>query len=117
MDKGFIIKIDIVKGEDFTCPSCGTNLKSLMETSYVGCEKCYEVFEEYLDSFIKRNQFTRPHQGKFPMMGSSKGKSRKRINLLKKELKEEVAKENFERAAKIRDEINLLTQVEVNDND
>ena len=29
--------------ENNVCPNCGTSVEEILETGFVGCEKCYEL--------------------------------------------------------------------------
>lgn len=48
------------------------------------------------------------HVGKFPKHATIEMTNKRRLETLKRRLQEEIAKENFEGAAGIRDEINQL---------
>lgn len=74
----------------------------------MGCPFCYRYFRDQLIPSIRRVQFTLEHEGKFPASASPESRSRRRINVLRQDLSEAVLSENFERAAKLRDEINDL---------
>lgn len=90
---------------DLSCPECKTPFSEYTKTSLLGCAHCYKYFRELIIPAIKKYQFNLQHVGKYPVNTSVEANSRKRLNLLEKELHEEVLKENFEKAAILRDEI------------
>lgn len=93
------------------CPRCGTTFDDYRRTSLVGCPVCYRYFRDLLIPSIRKVQFTLQHEGKFPASTSLETRSRRRVNLLRQELSEAVVAENFERAAELRDEILVLSEL------
>ncbi|MGM0568123.1 MAG: UvrB/UvrC motif-containing protein [Elusimicrobiota bacterium] len=88
-------------GKEISCEKCGNTFRDFQVKGRMGCENCYVVFEDKLLPFLKRLQGSIQHAGKSPPMQSKKDELRK----LKKDLSEAVAKEEYERAAVIRDKI------------
>jgi protein arginine kinase activator len=96
-----------------TCPSCGMTLSRLEETGRVGCGQCYSVFSQALLPYIRRVQGT-DHQKKPQLPVESKTsvpvkpvakKPQTKLEKLQAELQEAIAKENYEQAAVLRDQI------------
>lgn len=88
------------------CKNCGFSYSNFKETGLLGCSQCYSFFHEALEPLLKKIHGSTKHIGKFP----EKKKKEKRkevpdIELLRKELKEAVTKEEFEEAARLRDKI------------
>jgi protein arginine kinase activator len=80
------------------CDFCGTTLKEIESRELFGCPHCYDKFSFYI------HQDKEKAERIFKRKSYSKEKSDLLINL-KKELKKAVERENFEKAAKIRDQI------------
>jgi protein arginine kinase activator len=81
------------------CSVCKTTLKDFQKDKILGCSHCYEVFSDYLlkKSDKKYTVYTRQHLlADLP----------KKLDLYKKELKKAVEREDFEKAAVLRDKIN-----------
>lgn len=94
---------------DLECPSCGMTLKRFREDALLGCPMDYEVFGEPLKLIIEKSQGgSTCHCGKVP--SKAPGDTKKHIDLvnLKNELDEAVQKEDYEKAAKLRDQIEQL---------
>ena len=81
------------------CPECGWTLRDLRQTSRLGCPHDYEVFGEQLDEILER------------MHGHSSHADRSEDSVLDRlalELDQAVAQEDYETAARLRDDIRRL---------
>ena len=119
MDSFFGSLFDMVENSNSKvdrCPKCGIAFSDFKSTGLLGCSYCYEHFSKSLIPTIKRVQGGLVHIGKVPANASQEVVSRRRIDELKIKLRELIALENFEEAAKVRDEINQLRKnLEVGD--
>ncbi|MDK2918130.1 MAG: protein arginine kinase activator [Candidatus Petromonas sp.] len=100
------IKVDYIKTT--TCSKCGMNYGKFKQLGRLGCSECYKTFNEKLMPLIKRVHGSENHTGKVPKKAGSQIRLRRRVLNLKKELRRAIDKEEFERAAQLRDEIKLL---------
>lgn len=91
------------KAFDIICPKCGTTYSEFKKNGLVGCSECYNSFKSTLLPIIKRVQGNIEHNGKVPVKAGKDIIEKRRILKLKEELQEAVAKEEYERAAEIRD--------------
>jgi len=98
--------VTTVKEKKIKCPSCGLTYSDFKRLGKLGCGQCYETFKSYLMPLIKRIHGSDVHMGKIP---HKKGKLPKPkhvdIEELKKRLKKAIELEEFEEAARLRDEI------------
>ncbi len=88
------------------CPVCGSTLHSISESGKLGCAQCYEVFAEEL-----RPTIARIHANAVYVTGNElppEKKEENRLENLKTQLSKAVNEENYELAAKLRDEIREL---------
>lgn len=104
---------------EISCPSCGTTLDMISHENMMGCPECYETFREKLKPFFRKTQEGTKHVGKVP--GSPEEHTDESVSPEVKALREKLAslieEENYEEAARIRDEIKQLTSKgEDNDN-
>ena len=90
------------------CPVCGMTAGEFRKLGRVGCSNCYEYFSEYMPNLIKRIHGNSCHTGKVPVRGEAKLAEKQKIVLLREELQRTVQEENFEHAARLRDEIKML---------
>jgi protein arginine kinase activator len=90
------------------CPRCGLLYSGFKETGRLGCAECYTAFQFQLRPLLRRIHGDTRHRGKTPAR-DGEGVSRSRqIQRLHDELQRAVEREEFERAAAIRDEIRRL---------
>lgn len=91
------------KSSDEKCPLCSMTRSEFLATGKPGCANCYTAFESSMTPLLKKIHLTKTHTGK--VMGTSGNASESRIDLLKAQLKEAIEKEEYEKAARLRDEI------------
>lgn len=87
------------------CPSCGMRRSDFKKTSRLGCPNCYEAFELELPPLLKAIHRSETHVGKVPSGEDLTVKMSSEIAALREALQDAVGKENFEEAARLRDEI------------
>ncbi len=90
------------------CPGCGMSWDELAKTSKLGCSRCYEFFDSYLEPVMKKIHGNTRHVGKLPESADEKFKTERKISSLKDELKAAIAREDYEQAALLRDRIREL---------
>lgn len=103
---------EVEKGnQDFkkiNCPKCGLDYKMFMDTGKFGCEKCFEVFEEDINSLLKNIHGHNEHKGKLPKRLKGKILKKREVDDLREELRHSIDIEDFEKAAILRDEIKKI---------
>lgn len=88
------------------CPSCGMTFADFKSTAQLGCAACYVAFEAQLSPVLERShEGATHHVGKSPGRREGAGERLERIRLLRKQLSDAVAAEQYERAAALRDEL------------
>ncbi|HLD30036.1 MAG TPA: UvrB/UvrC motif-containing protein, partial [bacterium] len=93
---------------DKQCSSCGRSWKKFEESGKLGCAACYETFRKELKTLIRRLHGAAQHKGKEPVTSARELNGEGKMRKLEQELKEAVEKEQYERAAVIRDQIRDL---------
>jgi protein arginine kinase activator len=92
-----------------TCEDCGIAWAEFRQTGLLGCEHDYTLFEKELVPLLQRaHEGATHHIGKEPARGGGGGAPMKRqaeLAKLRKELAKAVEAEDYERAAKLRDQI------------
>lgn len=95
--------------QENTCEKCGMNYHKFARIGRFGCAECYHTFQLKLDPVLKRvHSGNTIHTGKIPKRIGVSIKTQKVINELKRKLQAHISKEEFEEAAKLRDEIRSL---------
>lgn len=100
------------------CPGCGSSFGDITQSGKVGCSQCYTVFRERMLPSIQRIHGNTTHCGKQPSGSSALRvqpeaklrvtKPENELEQKKKELQIAIQKQDFERAAVLRDEIKRL---------
>ncbi len=91
---------------ELICKNCGFTYSNFKNIGLLGCSQCYSSFHKMLEPLLKKIHGTSKHVGKFP--GRRKKEKREKssdVQLLREKLKDAVAREEFETAAKLRDKI------------
>ncbi len=93
------------------CVVCDTTLEEFKKTGRVGCENCYSVFADQLQPLVKRIHGADQHVGSSARGGKlQKMSGQRKRQILEKDLERAVKKENYEKAAELRDRINNLEE-------
>ena len=94
--------------EDFECEECGMTYKEFSKNGFFACASCYQAFYEKLDPLFKRIHGSNRHNGKFPKRRGGDLRIKKEIKEMREKMQESVEREDFEKAAEIRDAIRIL---------
>ena len=90
------------------CPSCGMHYSTFRETGRLGCAECYDAFGSKLKPLLRRIHGSTRHVGKLPAHDGAVVTPQRQVQRLHDELLKAVEREEFERAAEIRDRIKTL---------
>lgn len=90
------------------CETCGLTYNQFSKSGRFGCVDCYQQFSHRLDPIFRRIHGSMEHTGKVPQRTGGKIKIKKEIDELKNLLQQKISAEEFEHAAKIRDQIKQL---------
>lgn len=97
------------------CDNCGCTFYDIKKTGKAGCSECYKVFRDELAPIIRRIHGNAVYKGRSQSVkvedADNKPKSEEEhdeLSLLREQLKNAVENENYELAAKIRDEIRSI---------
>ena len=89
------------------CSACGYDWQDFRKTGLLGCDSCYESFKDKIlvlqKKVIKKSQLDSK-----PYISNRTGLKKKEKAILKRALDKAVDREEYEKAAKIRDRINQL---------
>ena len=90
------------------CPNCGMVFSDFSRSGKIGCNVCYNIFHEQLEPILRRVHGTNNHTGKVPKKAGNLIRLRLTVKGLRKDLEQSVEREDYENAARIRDDIRLL---------
>lgn len=101
-------------GAEQTCPTCGMTESTLRRTGRAGCPDCYHTFEELLNPYIRKVHGADSHLGARPQAEAEKPQAEAakpaedRTQALREKQRLAIRQENYEEAARLRDEIKRL---------
>ncbi|MGG4305612.1 UvrB/UvrC motif-containing protein [Bacillus wiedmannii] len=91
------------------CPDCKMTSEQFTKVGRFGCASCYDTFKEHLKPLLKHlHGGHTDHCGKIPERIEGNLHLKKELDELKLILKQYVQKEEFEKAAEVRDKIRGL---------
>lgn len=92
------------------CPDCGCSFSRIRQNGRVGCPTCYRIFAEELAPTLQAVHGSTAHTGAVPSRHRAKRAKEERLKLLRTQMQEAIAKEDFEVAAALRDEMKMLEE-------
>jgi len=110
------------QGRSTLCPSCRTTFSEFKQNGLLGCEQCYRAFEVQLGLLIERaHEGGVAHIGKTPRRNatgesgacraaSDLAERAARLARVRADLEAAVKSEEYERAARLRDELRRLDE-------
>ncbi len=94
--------------EQETCPNCKMTYKEFRKKGRLGCSVCYDTFKKGLIPLLEAIHKSQKHAGKVPAKARQVVEAVTKLQKLKEELAGAIRKEDFEGAARLRDEIKKL---------
>ena len=94
------------------CPNCNLTYADFKKVGRLGCGECYNAFRKYLAPLLKRIHGSNQHVGKSPLKDKAipkTGKKKVDAGDLKVELQKAIQREDFEEAARLRDQIKKIS--------
>lgn len=88
-----------------SCPGCGMAREEFRKSGRLGCTECYKTFMAELAVAIKAMHHSTQHVGKIPAREGVQTRIKSQIARLQKDLDAAIVREDYEKAAQIRDQI------------
>ena len=95
-------------GREVKCPKCGFSQADFKKAGRFGCPDCYVAFSDGLENLLKSMHKGTKHVGKAPHAFQQTREVKGQLDSLQSQLTKAIAEEQFESAARLRDEINRL---------
>lgn len=95
---------------DTVALSCGSTFWRYRENGKAGCPACYTTFYDQLLPSIRRIHGKTRHTGKTPVAAGEEAKKERELDVLKKQLAESIASQEYEKCAELRDSIRALEE-------
>ena len=96
------------EGAELVCSGCGFTQADFKKSGRLGCPACYETFKDGLQGILKTMHKGTRHTGKVPRALAIGREIQDRLKSLQRSLDEAVAVEDYEQAARLRDQIKAL---------
>lgn len=93
-----------------SCPACGITFREFRRTGRFGCANDYEVFKEELIPLLESIHGSAQHCGKTPPRAPETVVRTSELLRLRNQLRDAIEREDYERAAELRDRIRQLEQ-------
>lgn len=90
------------------CRVCGADLKDAIQTGRVGCGGCYDALGDSLEPLLRGFHVGLRHRGKEPHMSDERKLRQTELHSLRALLRSTLKSENYEEAARLRDQIRDL---------
>jgi protein arginine kinase activator len=87
------------------CPGCGLTYDDFRKKARLGCGKCYPIFKQQLLPLLKKIHGSIHYNGKMPVNSEPKISKENKAEELQKRLDMAIQLEEFEEAARLRDEL------------
>ncbi len=103
---------DLARLDQQACPVCGITFHEFRSQGRLGCPHDYVCFQNQLEPLIANVHGETKHVGKLPKHSALKSEKRTRLIRLRREMKEAIEEERYERASQLRDEIQRIEREE-----
>lgn len=90
------------------CPVCKSTFEDFRSSGRLGCPHDYEHFRSELRPLIENIHGALRHIGKAPRRAPADSRAQTRLIQLRQEMQQAITVEDYERAARLRDEIELI---------
>jgi protein arginine kinase activator len=113
--EGFAVKLPDVSGEadleeldQLVCPNCGITFREFRSQGRLGCPQEYIAFARELMPLLENIHGETQHTGKIPKRAPDASQRQYRLIKMRNQLRTAVEEEQYEEAARLRDEIQKL---------
>ncbi|MBM7573121.1 UvrB/UvrC motif-containing protein [Aquibacillus albus] len=97
---------EFVQSQVLTCDNCSMTYQDFTRVGKFGCAECYHAFSEHLNPIFRRvHSGNTTHDGKIPKRIGSDLSLKRTLSDYKEKLQNLIKNEEFEQAAKVRDQI------------
>jgi protein arginine kinase activator len=93
-----------------SCPVCGITFYEFRSQGRLGCPHDYVCFQAQLEPLILNIHGETQHTGKSPHRGPQGSETRTQLIRMRREMKEAIEEEDYERASELRDEIQRIEE-------
>lgn len=99
---------ELARLDDKVCPVCGISFLEFRKQGRLGCPHDYVHFAKELEPLLVNIHGESNHIGKTPKHSGHDAEQQTQLIRLRRDMKEAVAKEEYERASELRDQIHQI---------
>ncbi|QDU87595.1 UvrB/uvrC motif protein [Pirellulimonas nuda] len=99
---------ELARLDERVCPMCGISFLEFRKQGRLGCPHDYVCFARELEPLLVSIHGETQHVGKAPRRCSENAEQRTQLIRLRREMKEAIAQEHYERASELRDKIRVV---------
>ncbi len=99
---------ELARLDQRTCPKCGITFHEFRQQGRLGCPFDYEFFQRELEPLLVNIHGEKQHVGKRPRTNGGEAQVQAELGRLRREMRDAVQREDYERASQLRDEIRRL---------
>lgn len=99
---------ELARLDQQACPICGITFFEFRNQGRLGCPHDYVCFQKELDPLIMNIHGETTHVGKRPRRSSNGTDEQTQLIRLRREMKDAIQRENYERASQLRDQIRQI---------
>lgn len=101
---------ELARLDERVCPFCGISFLEFRKQGRLGCPHDYAHFAQELEPLLVNIHGETHHVGKSPRHSPQDAEQQTRLIRLRREMKQAVAAEHYERASELRDEIKAIEE-------
>jgi protein arginine kinase activator len=101
---------ELARLDQKACPVCGITFYEFRNQGRLGCPHDYIFFEKELEPLVMNIHGETAHSGKRPERLAAGTQKRTELIRMRREMKEAIQAEDYERASKLRDEIRRVEE-------
>ncbi|HEX7449193.1 MAG TPA: UvrB/UvrC motif-containing protein [Pirellulales bacterium] len=99
---------ELARLDQQACPICGITFFEFRNQGRLGCPHDYVCFQKELDPLIMNIHGETSHVGKRPRRSSNGTDEQTQLIRLRREMKDAIQRENYEKASQLRDQIRQI---------
>jgi protein arginine kinase activator len=101
---------ELARLDERSCPVCGITFLEFRKQGRLGCPHDYVCFQKELEPLLMNIHGETHHVGKVPKYCARGAEQQTQLIRLRREMKEAVTDEDYERASELRDQIRAIEQ-------
>lgn len=101
---------ELARLDERVCPVCGISFLEFRKQGRLGCPHDYKHFAKELEPLLMNIHGETSHIGKAPRHSGQDAEQQTQLIRLRREMKDAVATEDYERASELRDQIKVIEQ-------